>query len=1186
MSKRINNGNRKYGMWAALITAAALVVFSFGFAFTSAKYVTEIDNGDDSFSYETQTPCFVGSQQDLFNAIKSGYGYVKLADNLKTPIIMTGDALDLKRDLTIDLNGNEIERNNRDSLLNVSTGKTFTVIDSKGGGGLYNPIGSVLTVSGGDLNVFGGMFESGPRPSEYYTLLRNGSYSLDFGAVEKVDTNSSDAVSYDPSRMPRLPIRKTSAATGSGNVYFDTAVIDGGSTLIKRDTYCYVAVEGEPGEGFGTYDVQKAGFAYMYYVDGNGIPTDDAETGTKVMLFGYENDIEYSMGNAPGGKTVPIPNYAAVSMSAGRLNINVISDTSDSPSARASTTGSFYSYFGTWHTSCVYMTGGQMTVSTTGELKTVDPDELPAIVSGDTASNSAKFSESACVICDGGTIDFERCDSATSYNGSVVSVSGGEVNMREVNISKNATLSHADSPFDIADDENGEFPRGRQYRDAALFINGGALTVSQNSTITVNKDIEAGIADKRTDGAYKTTFGILSRGRTASETASSLVCTDTDIKMHGDHSYAVFGTRGRIEFTGGSIDLDSDSYCYGVYAVNKSSETGHAVDIELTGTHITLWNKNAYKAGGNDIDTELGKYTGRTPVSDWVNADGTPVAAGTVGAMRAASIGVYLDSSAMTGGKITMNGANVISQEMGVAVNAGNLTFKNGSSIAAYNASAICLNSGTILFENNSGKTGVENVDRYTIINYINRKSDGNDSVCMADDTTAIEAGSHQYNIYLPWQRTVNGNTVSITKYENCNGIRVIGGELKAEGLLDVTFRGLYNDFDYYKTSGTFVNYDKVKIKSFAVACLQQSGDKDINSAAFIDIKYADIKVSVGGGVKVENGSVVLGRPREDGKDVAQPNDIRISTNGRVHGETLYTVASTAAYATWRFYPNLSGGYVAVARGGTMTIYNGTYTAEFCDGIAVTNDDPAQKATVNIYNGTFTGKLGHIGTPGHDTAAGPASHYGFKVMGGSSVNIYNGMFDGKNGGGIVRGSSRNNKAAVKLYAGTFGTEKSQDGFNIYEYSDVTFGAYSEAELNSLYPTQEARQGALRFTAYLFPIAVNPISAKETVPPDEIVTGSANGQQFVRGFVNVEVNYGTYMITHPDRTNLGIGVIDYTMSDVSFTINSVGKNVYDQDRGGWINEYRIRGGNHTYWDDALGKNVEAYNPNVKVALNRD
>ena len=75
MSKRINNGNRKYGMWAALITAAALVVFSFGFAFTSAKYVTEIDNGDDSFSYETQTPCFVGSQQDLFNAIKSGYGY-------------------------------------------------------------------------------------------------------------------------------------------------------------------------------------------------------------------------------------------------------------------------------------------------------------------------------------------------------------------------------------------------------------------------------------------------------------------------------------------------------------------------------------------------------------------------------------------------------------------------------------------------------------------------------------------------------------------------------------------------------------------------------------------------------------------------------------------------------------------------------------------------------------------------------------------------------------------------------------------------------------------------------------------------------------------------------------------------------------------------------------------------------
>lgn len=112
------NMNMKRGALAALLLAAALLIFSLTVMLTDARYVTEV-NGDDNFNYETQAPCFVSSQQELFNAIKSGYGYVKLSDELKAPIIMTGDSLDLKRDLTIDLNGNEIERNNRNSLLNV-----------------------------------------------------------------------------------------------------------------------------------------------------------------------------------------------------------------------------------------------------------------------------------------------------------------------------------------------------------------------------------------------------------------------------------------------------------------------------------------------------------------------------------------------------------------------------------------------------------------------------------------------------------------------------------------------------------------------------------------------------------------------------------------------------------------------------------------------------------------------------------------------------------------------------------------------------------------------------------------------------------------------------------------------------------------------------------------------------------
>ena len=170
--KRVANNTKRTIAVSAILLAIALMLLSSAFALTHAKYVTEIGDSDNTLDYETQTPFNVGSQQELYNAIKSGYGYVKLSEDLKGPIIMTGDALDLKNDLTIDLNGNEIERNNRSSLLNVPAGKTFTVIDTKGGGGLYNPIGSVLTVSGGDLNVYGGMFESGPRPTEYYTTLK------------------------------------------------------------------------------------------------------------------------------------------------------------------------------------------------------------------------------------------------------------------------------------------------------------------------------------------------------------------------------------------------------------------------------------------------------------------------------------------------------------------------------------------------------------------------------------------------------------------------------------------------------------------------------------------------------------------------------------------------------------------------------------------------------------------------------------------------------------------------------------------------------------------------------------------------------------------------------------------------------------------------------------------------------
>lgn len=1139
MKKTTKEQYMKYGSLAAILLAAVLLVFAFSLVFTEARYVTEIEGTGDDLSYETQQPFDVGSQQELFNAIKSGYGYVKLSDDLKAPIIMTGDSLDLKRDLTIDLNGNEIERNNRSSLLNVPSDTTFTVIDTRGGGGLYNPIGSVLTVTGGNLNVYGGMFESGPRPAEYYsTLVKSESYSLDYGEVTAVET--SGGVTDLNTIMPRLSVRTSGASPNSGNVYFDVDIVYGGKTLIKRDTYCYVAVSGATDDSFDTFDVKSASFAYTYYVNSVGQPTDDtsAEGVHQVMLFGYENDIAYSVAQTIDGIDTPAPNYAAVDMSSGSLNINVIS--TSGVGERNRTAGSFYSYFGTWQTSCVYITGGTMTVSTSGELKTVDPDELPAIDAAvDTPNNSAKYGESACILSDGGMLDFKRVQSATSYNGSVVSVSGGAVIMNNVNILKKATVSHADSPFDVADepDDTGSvtvFPRGRQYRDAAIFVNGGTLDITQSSVV-VEKNIAEGVSKNRTDGKYKTTFGILSRGRSSAK--SNLDGDGTTIQMYGSHSYGVFGTRGTINLKNGHIKLDSDSYNYGVYAVNKAQVAANSVDIELKNTDITLGNA-----------TENGTYTGALPNTDWVDANGNTVAGeGTSNFYKAASVGVYLDSSEYVGGRVTMDNSNISSQEMGVAVNGGNLSFVNGGAISAYNASAIYLDGGNIMFGNNdNGSLG-----SYDIICRINRKGAGSTS-CTANASVAKDAGAHSYRLFVPWQKVTENGITTVKEYDNEHGICVVGGSLQSTARFNIDFRGLYNGYDQYASTGD--NFNKTVIKSFAVACMQQSVVKDEDVLANINIKYANITSSVGGGVKVQGGAVVLG------DENSRIEDITVNTTGRVHTDTAYKVSDSNAADTWKFYATLSGGHAVIARGGSMKIYNGSFTAAFCNGIAATNDGNTSHTEIDIYDGVFKGNLTHDAgaTPQYQTATGPESHYGLKVMGDATVNIYGGVFDGKNGGAMVRGSSVSSIAEVKIHAGTFGKAEmslqvdGQDGFNIYEYSSVYFGAKSQSELEGM--TDAQKQSLINVYANLFPIAVNPLIADSD------------------SSVRVYIFYGTYNIRNTDRSypsanasNLAISAVSPNMNDVEFRIFGMGSHVYDEKfvhgsattRRYWLNAARIR-----------------------------
>ena len=108
-------------------------------------------------------------QKYVLAAIENGYPNIKIADGVDNPLIITTGVANVGSDLILDLNGHEIQRNNREPMLNIENGVRLTIIDTSVNqeGSFYNPVGSVLQIDGGTLTVSQGAFISGPKPSEY-----------------------------------------------------------------------------------------------------------------------------------------------------------------------------------------------------------------------------------------------------------------------------------------------------------------------------------------------------------------------------------------------------------------------------------------------------------------------------------------------------------------------------------------------------------------------------------------------------------------------------------------------------------------------------------------------------------------------------------------------------------------------------------------------------------------------------------------------------------------------------------------------------------------------------------------------------------------------------------------------------------------------------------------------------------
>ena len=319
-----------------------LIVTLMSFALTYGRFSDELSSSSNDYGsdieYVVSDTVEVSSVDEFIGAIENGYSNIQISDDAMDPLVITVGMTDVGVDLTLDLNGHCIIRNSRDPMLNVESGVRLTIIDSKGGGSFYNPVGSVLRVSGGTLTVTSGVFESGPRKGEYRTGNNTSQSGGTINGTQSVTVHvkqyANGTYSYVPQTqimMPTIAPAEPTAATGNllnGNMYFEQAY----DSFIPADTFLYYTHLDNQED---TVQISKnAGSADFYYeyMDGE----------QRIGIFGYRN----TKATASAMKTQGYP-FSIVSMYSGSMY------------ARG---GEYYSYFGSADTYGIYAEGGYMAV--------------------------------------------------------------------------------------------------------------------------------------------------------------------------------------------------------------------------------------------------------------------------------------------------------------------------------------------------------------------------------------------------------------------------------------------------------------------------------------------------------------------------------------------------------------------------------------------------------------------------------------------------------------------------------------------------------------------------------------------------------------------------------------------------------------------------------------------------------
>lgn len=1052
----------------AYIVLALAIITLFTASLTLGRYSGEINStgtypGDMEFIVSDQIEVF--SEEQFFSAIENGYSNIKISEDVESPIVITGSMGNVHSDLTIDLNGHELQRNNREPLLNVQQGVNLTIIDSsdKQTGCFYNPVGSVITVSGGTLTTQSGIFESGPRSdnSGYfgyndntnqkneYAELNGSTWSTPAGAEITQDAEvtlfdaSTGAQHGSADMLMPVIIPKVFEVTGkggdkaydavNGNMYFGDS---GYNEKIPADTYVYFTIDDSAAENTTIAATGSANYYYEYWLrridegyeydspvkykdDGSVEPISgtDAENVHKAKIYIYQK-VKGKAGQSDFG------DFAAIKMESGNLYVRG---------------GAYYSYFGIDNTYCVQATGGLLTVQ-----------------DGDFYA----YENSTCIECDYKTSDIDnRLDVTAGYfyseGADTVRVLSGTMQVADGEFVKDADATQAASP--AADSaainmQEGTLSLGLNGGSAtftltgsshdAVYSQGGTLNIA-GATININKG--KGVSDHnnangiRAEGGTVTCSGSTSisiDGTSGSAIAISGSATLTlgksgtdkaTFTLNGSSLNGIYSEGGTITAYNAAITFNG-SVSDNVYTV--SGEYGYGNDnfgIHTTGGTVTLNGSTSINVSGT-ASAGIRAEQSSSAAENQINISGASF-----------NCNVLQDSGAGTGGQLSSTAISTIGGDINFAVDSANIS-SNGLGITVGN--------GNIVFNPANSSDVALTTPRGTAV-YVY-----GGSIALNDKTTFTVTSTIEQN--YKWATDQTGGS-------NYNGIYISGGSLYANGELNVTHRGVSSDaVDNNNWDDNNFAFLRQQVKSFAVR-IEQSG----NVVSSANIANGNISNEIGGGIYVGGGNVYLGATYSGGSDYAgsaNADNIKVSTTGTVINNPNDTPPSIEK--VWRYDQIGTGGHAVEVSGGSLTVYGGTYSAAQGNGILVRNTS-ANNAQVNIEGGTFIGRNG--GSTNSGKKVGPGVYYGLYVVGGNLSVVINGGTFGQSTGDANSAAAfygmsgfDENRAEVHINKGKFYASDA-DAISVFRYTTVYFGDEATKDSNDDITVSTTKSNAAHLT---------------------------------------------------------------------------------------------------------------------------